>query len=376
MTHAKQNATVFIKKASYDYRTLKSTIFNLIESTSPNLINKKSRVVIKPNFLCAADPDHAITTHPLVVKAVCEYVLEAGSHPVISDSPAIGSMEKVLKPGGYKDALQDLDVTFKEFKHSVSVDIGHPFGHIDIAEDVMAADVVINLPKLKTHCQMMLTLGVKNLFGCIVGFKKAEWHLKTGIDRELFAELLVRIWHVINPELTLVDGILAMEGQGPGRSGQPRSLGLLICGNHAVAVDTVICNILGLSTQQLLTNASAKALNLTKEEIHVNGTFDLISDYSFPTPTPLIFGPKPCHGLVRRYLLQRPIVTPELCSSCGRCWQLCPVSAITWSMDKMAFNYNKCVRCYCCIEVCPHGALTVFEPVFSKILRKLKIIAP
>ena len=196
-------------------------------------------------------------THPLIVRAAAEYVLQKGGLPLISDSPAMGTFERVLKESGIREALKGLDVECREFKRSVVVDVGPPFNKIEIAEDAMNADVVLNLPKLKTHTQMLLTLGVKNLFGCVVGLRKPEWHFRTGVDREMFARLLVRIYRAVSPAVTLLDGILAMEGQGPGKGGRPRHLGMLMAGADAVAVDMTVCRMLGLAPDSLLTNRMA-----------------------------------------------------------------------------------------------------------------------
>jgi len=231
-------STVYIRKAKYNYDELKPVIFEIIDYVSGDMIGKNSRVVIKPNLLAPASPDKAIVTHPLVIKAVAEYVLEKGAVPQISDSPAMGSFERILKESGIKNALNGLPVEFKEFKTSVVIDAGKPFNKIEIAQDVISADVVINLPKLKTHTQMLLTLGVKNLFGCIVGRKKPEWHFRTGVDREMFAGLLVKIFRAVKPSFTIIDGILAMEGQGPGKSGVPIELGVLMGSADTPAIDS------------------------------------------------------------------------------------------------------------------------------------------
>ncbi len=140
--------------------------------------------------------------------------------PLISDSPAMGSFDRILKESGIREALKGLDVECREFKRSVVVDVGPPFNKIEIAEDAMNADIVLNLPKLKTHTQMLLTLGVKNFFGCIVGLRKPEWHFRTGVDREMFARLLVRIYTAIGQSVTLLDG---SPGHGGTGSGQKRS---------------------------------------------------------------------------------------------------------------------------------------------------------
>ena len=361
---------VIFRKASYDYKQLKTIIFEMIDSIGLDLSGRK-KVIVKPNLLLPAKPEKAVLTHPFVVKAVSEYILSKGCTVRISDSPATGSFDKVIKEGGYKKVFDGLDVEFKEFTTSVKIDIGRPFGKIDIAKEVIDADVVINLAKLKTHAQMYLTLGVKNMFGCIVGLKKPNWHYRTGINREMFARLLVQIYNAVKPSITLIDGISAMEGQGPGKSGRPRHLGVLVCSKNAVAADIAICTMLGINSDKLPTNKEAKKLGLADDGINICGDFNMISDYKFPELGKLSFGPKPVNKLMRKYILQRPVADNYLCRLCGECGKYCPAGAITQGRKKINFDYETCIRCYCCVEICPHGALVAKETFLGKAMRGL-----
>ncbi|MBF0557460.1 MAG: DUF362 domain-containing protein [Nitrospirae bacterium] len=363
--------TVIIRKAMYDYDTLRPAFFEIMDRLGGKSIARNSRVVIKPNLLSPASPEKAVVTHPLVVRAAVQYVHERNALPVISDSPAMGSFEKVLKESGIKDALKGLDVEYREFKKSVAVTAGGLFHTISIAEDALNADVMINLPKLKTHAQMLLTLGVKNLFGCVVGLSKPEWHLRTGADRDMFARLLVQIFNAVNPSFTVLDGILAMEGQGPGRSGKPREIGVLMGSGNAAALDSVVCRMLGLAPEELLTCRAAREMGLLGGEIAVDGEIPEIKDFEFPVVGSLLFGPKKLHGTMRRHLVQRPEVDEATCALCGECWKYCPAKAIERKGRRIAFDYDKCIRCYCCIEVCPHGALKAVETLPGKVLRKI-----
>ncbi len=365
---------VIFKNASYNYDNLKSIIFEMIGELQDDLIYPEARVLIKPNLLLPAKPEKAVLTHPLVVRAVVEYVLSKGGRPLIYDSPAMGSIEKIKAVGGYQTALGDLNVPFKAFQATKKVDVGEPFGRIDIAREAIESDVVINLPKLKTHAGMLLTLGVKNLFGCIVGLQKPEWHLKSGVNRELFGRLLTLIYQAVNPSITIVDGILAMEGQGPGNSGKPRYLGVLAGGNIAFDVDMAICRLLGIDPSRLPTHNAAKQLGLVGKAIHINGEFHIINDFKFPKVAPVTASPKAVHKFMRKHLLQRPEVDDLQCTLCGECWQYCPAKTITRNKEKLDFNYDGCIRCFCCIEVCPTGALRSTEPLPGKVLRKLSIL--
>lgn len=362
---------VYIRKAEYDYTTLKPLIFELMDSIAGDLIQKESRVVIKPNLLAPVVPDRAVVTHPLIVKATAEYVIDKGVRPQISDSPAVGSFDRILKVSGIKDALEGLDVEFKEFRNFVSVDVGKPFEKIEIAKDAVNADILINLPKIKTHSQMLLTLGVKNLFGCIVGMKKPEWHLRAGDDREIFAALLVKIYQTIRPAINIYDGILAMEGQGPGKSGDPREIGVIVVSGDALTADRVICRMLGVEPHTLLTNRIAMEQAPGTGEISVDGDLPRIDSFRFPEMAPMAFGPKMAHGFLRRHLVQRPECDNSECRLCGECWEYCPAEAIAHDKKKIHFDYDKCIRCYCCIEVCPHTALRAVETLTGKVARKV-----
>jgi len=362
---------VLITKASYDYATLRPLVFEMMNALGGDMIENHSRVVIKPNLLVPAKPEQAVLTHPLIVKAVVEYVLEQGAHPYVCDSPAMGSFDRLLKESGIRDALRGLDVTCQPFRNSTHIDIGEPFGRIEVAEEAVDADFLINLPKLKTHSQMLLTLGVKNLFGCVVGFRKAEWHLRTGVNRDLFARLLVQIHQALKPFMTVMDGILALEGDGPGKGGTPRELGLLLASNSAPALDDTVCRLLGVHPDKLPTARAAREMGVLDPGFRVEGHVEKIRDFRFPESASLITEPRPFHGFIRKQLLQRPVPDERLCNLCGECLKFCPAGAITEHEKKLHFDYDKCIRCYCCIEVCPQGALHAVETLPGRLVRKL-----
>lgn len=362
---------VVFKNTVYAYERLRPAFFEVIDSVADGMITRGSRVVIKPNLLAPANPDSAMLTHPAVVRAAVEYVIEKGARPCVSDSPAMGSFGKVLDASGIKDALKGLAVTFREFKESRAVPVGEPFRKIEIASEALDADILINLPKLKTHSQMLLTLGVKNLYGCIVGLRKPEWHLRTGVDRETFAMLLTQIYSAIGPSVTVMDGILAMEGEGPGKGGTPREIGVIIGSRNAAALDIAICGMLGIDPCRVPTNRAAREMGLVDDEIEIEGEVPAVEDFRLPEISPLIFGPPRLHGLMRRHLLQRPMANQSACRLCGECWKYCPAKAIKPRGKKIDFNYEKCIRCYCCLEVCPQGAIRTRETIPGRIVRKV-----
>jgi len=363
--------TVAIYPATYEDSDISAKVFQALDATVGDVITAGSRVLVKPNFLTSAPPEKALTTHPSVIRAAARYALDKGARVRIGDSQAAGSFNRILKQSGTTEALKDLDVEAREFRGSVKVDIGEPFGAIEISEAAMNADVVINLPKLKTHSQMLLTLGVKNLFGCIVGLRKPDWHLRVGTDRERFARLLVAIYKAVNPAVTLMDGVLAMEGQGPGSGGTPRTLGILLASRSAVALDMTVCDMVGVDPQKLLTNKVALEKGLLDGPVTVEGVAPRVDNFRLPELGPLLWGPSIFHGLLRRHLTQRPVCDDSLCQTCGECWKYCPAKAVARDGKKVRFDYNACIRCYCCVEVCPHGALSAREPALGKALKRI-----
>jgi uncharacterized protein (DUF362 family)/Pyruvate/2-oxoacid:ferredoxin oxidoreductase delta subunit len=361
-------STVIIRKTAYEDEALRSSVFDMLGSEEAPQIGAGTRVLIKPNFLAPAAPDKALTTHPMIVRAAAEFVLGKGARVQISDSPAIGNFNRLLRKGGYAEMLKDLDVALKPFEKTVPVDVGEPFGTIDVAKDAMEAEVVINLAKLKTHTQMMLTLGVKNLFGCIVGLKKPEWHMRTGVDRHMFAHLIVSIYEAVMPAYTILDGILAMQGQGPGRSGTPRELGLLMGGKNAHAVDHVACLNVGLDPESLATQHIARQMGVYDGRVHVNGDLRILDDFQFPELGSLTMGPAYLGRLMRRFVIQQPAVSNQACKLCGECWKYCPAKAISYTDRGISFDTEACIRCYCCLEVCPHAAIRAKTPLAGKLV--------
>jgi ferredoxin len=188
----------------------------------------------------------------------------------------------------------------------------------------------------------------------------------------MFARLLVQIYYAINPAITIVDGILALQGYGPGKSGTPRYLGILAGGRDATLVDMAVCSLLGLDPDKLPTISAAKKLGMVNAPVSYSGDFQRIENFIFPTMGSLVFGPRRFHGFMRKHMIQRPVVENRRCKLCGECWQFCPVKAIDRDDRRINFDYNRCIRCYCCIEICPYGALHPAHTVPGRLLHKAK----
>lgn len=219
------------------------------------------RVLLKPNLLTGARPTKECTTRPELVYCVAKLVQAVGGKPFLGDSPAFGSALGVAKANGYFPMLERLDIPVVEFYGKRYETVSKDFNHLRLCKEAMDADVVINLPKVKSHCQLTLTLGVKNLFGCVPGKMKAWWHLEAGKDHERFGHMLVETARAIAPNLTIVDGIIGHEGNGPS-GGEPRELGILAASDDVFACDRAFVALLNGNPENVPTVAAAQRLGL------------------------------------------------------------------------------------------------------------------
>jgi hypothetical protein len=194
---------------------------------------------------------------------------------------------------------------------------------------------------------MLLTLGVKNLFGCIPGPKKALWHLKAGDDRKRFAQMLVDLYQIIQPSLTILDGIVGMEGNGPG-SGDPIPMGLILASRDALNLDQVVCDLIGISRDSLLTNRVAFTDGIGRDWIEIVGEpIDevKIPHFSLPNLTELGWGlPGFLKRALKNALTSKPAVAEELCEACDRCEEICPPKALKRKGEELVFDYGECIR--------------------------------
>jgi uncharacterized protein (DUF362 family)/ferredoxin len=293
-----------------------------------------------------------------------QIVREAGGVPSIGDSPSVGSLTWTAEKAGIKAVADEMKCPLVEFDKPVllSKGTGRIFKQLEIEQAVLEADVIINLPKWKTHAQMLLTLGVKNLFGCIPGPRKPLWHLKAGDDRKIFAQILFDIYQVIQPSLTLLDGIVGMEGDGP-NSGRPIPIGLILASGDSLSLDQIVCDLLGISRESLLTNRVAIEQGMGKETIEVLGekVEDVrISSFQFPTLSQIDWGlPGFLRKALKNALTSKPVIDDEVCKSCDRCAEICPPKALARKGEDLLFDYGQCIRCLCCLEVCPEGAISI-----------------
>lgn len=250
-----------IRAQSYDRVALRQSMEALLEPLGgmARFVKPGDRVLLKPNLLTGARPTQECTTRPEVVYVVAQMVQEVGGKPFLGDSPAFGTAHGVAKANGLLPLAQELNLPIVELHgHRYATD-NPDFDHLRLSKEAMEADVVINLPKVKSHAQLTLTLGVKNLFGCVPGKMKAWWHMEAGKDVERFGTMLVETARLISPALTIVDGIIGHEGNGPS-GGDPRELGVLAASADVFAVDRAMVEVLGVDAQTVPTVAQSLRL--------------------------------------------------------------------------------------------------------------------
>ncbi len=336
------------------------------------------RVLLKPNLLSGKAPERAVTTHPELVRAVIRAVQQAGGVVSVGDSPGVGTPLAVARRCGLLEVIEAEGAAFAPFADSVRVRVGTgTFHELELARDVLDAEVVINLPKLKTHQMMGLTCAVKNLFGSVVGLRKARLHLQAGTDQAFFALMLLELAEQIAPALTIVDAVVAMEGDGPG-SGTPVQVGALLAGVAPLAVDAVACALVGIPTSAVWTQRVALERGLPwsrLEDVQLVGTpLDAlrVSGFRPAKRTDVNFGlPAFIKRPLKSALTARPAVDVPACQRCGLCVKHCPPAAMTLDERGLRIDYARCIRCFCCQELCPHGALRTEQGFLLRLSRFL-----
>ena len=261
-----------------------------------NVIKKGSKVLLKPNFLKESSPRKCIVTHPAVIEAVAEAVLEAGATPIIGDSPAFGSVVKVAKRIGLDKFAEKhgIDIIELDKPRKVSINCGGKDFSLTVSGRALDVDAIINLPKLKVHVQVLFTAGVKNLYGCVSGKQKAWRHLKSKNDLEWYADMLIANYQLVKPVFTIVDAVTAMEEKGP-TGGKPKDVSLLVGGIDVIAVDRVVTELLSVRPDDVPILRAAKRLGVGEQDlskIEIAGeelTSVKVHDFIFPELLPIGF---------------------------------------------------------------------------------------
>lgn len=339
------------------------------------LLSPGMKVVIKPNLLMKRTPEEGTTTHPSLVEAVVKKLQSLGVTDItIADSPG-GVYSKPLLTGiyratGMENVARRLDVQLNEDVGSTYV--SNPNGAVckgfDLINPIVEADFVISIAKLKTHCMAGLSGAVKNLFGCVPGLTKPEFHWRYPEEKD-FCNMLVDLCETVKPDITFVDAVVSMEGDGPS-SGNLRETGMTLCAASPYELDLVLSKIIHRPPEQIYTivNAAERGLcTLSPENVEVCG--DSLLEYEdFKQPRSkgidfMAFVPAPLRPVakpaVNRFFAPRPQVKKSVCIGCGKCAESCPAKTIRIENRKAHILHENCIKCYCCHEMCPVKAIHV-----------------
>jgi len=349
----------------YDRNAIRSLLDEMIGSLGgwPPGLCSGAKVLLKVNMLSAKKPEKAITTHPAVVAALADLLIEKGCSVGIGDSPggAVRGVERYWEKCGYTPLKEDPGVTLVNFEKSGSVEMSVEGYSYNISRALQEFDAVVNVCKFKTHMYTRLTNAVKNMFGTVPGLGKAILHGHALKPRDM-AIHIARICSLTSTELIVMDAIQAMDGRGPGTDGNPRWDGVLGVARDPVCMDMVCSKMVGLEPDELDTTREALRLGLGKpwEEICVDGWFEF-SDFDIPSASVYNLIPSFLGGPVRAIMRRAPS-SNERCTGCGICAESCPRNAIRIEKGRAVMSRRKCIMCLCCHELCPENAITIRLP--------------
>ncbi|MFA6170399.1 MAG: DUF362 domain-containing protein [Candidatus Margulisiibacteriota bacterium] len=344
-------------------------------------IKPGQKVLIKPNCLMGEAPELAITTHPAIIYAVVKAVVAAGGIALVGDSPgnAHANVVTSLEKAGIKQATEAAGGELVFFQQGGIVKVKSPSGsqllpEVPIAGPVLNADFVIDLPKIKTHGMTLYTGAIKNMFGCVPGFFKTEFHRLAPHPRD-FANLLVDVFQISRPGLTIMDAVIGMEGAGPSH-GTPRQLGAIIASPDGVALDTVAAYLIGFDPRDIdmIQIAGERGLGVAAlEQIEIAGaTLAELrrTDWARPDQLYKILKRFPgVAGFLARYIAVNPEIDQKKCVKCLVCLKSCPAKTIHQGKDKkVVIDLKNCIHCFCCHELCQYDAVKLHTSWLAKLM--------
>lgn len=367
---------VCIKRcASYDSLAVEKAVAEAIDALGgiENFVRPASKVLVKPNLLLAKEPESGVDTHPEVVRAVIRALKKAGCSIFVGDSPSvfgdqIENVAEVYARSGIKRICEEEKVVLVEFNKR------RMHRGIPLTAMLDECEYLVNLPKFKTHNLTLLTGAIKNLFGLVVGTYKTELH-KNYFRVNDFSKALVDIYQEAKPALTIVDGIVAMEGDGPATAGKLRDTNLLLASCDCVALDAVMAMIMGIKPLDVLSTKEAAERGLGTADIGaieiVGEKLEDVTGKPFLLPASSLkmrLMPAPLINLALRMVKYRPYCLHENCIKCGACIKACPNKCITLKDKRIVFDYSECISCFCCQEVCPASAIRVKKSLLAKLI--------
>lgn len=335
---------------------------------------KNKLIFVKPNILGSYKVERGVTTHPSIVSAVVKYLKSKCAQVIVGDNSGVlnlGEIEKAARVTGIMEASMGCYRNIGKDVTRVNLDfIGEP---ITISKIVQECDFLISLPRFKTHLNTIITGGIKNSFGFLCGAEKPKMHRRFQRFRD-FSRAVVEIFAIRKPDLTIMDAVIAMEGDGP-NSPYLRKINKLIASTDAVALDRIVAHMMGAQAEKISLLHYAREKNLGETEldkIEIEGDASPIPNFRLPRS----YGIDTTSNTLRERLLQWSAAKEKLkinlnrCTKCLNCFKNCPVSAITLNNGYPFINTDLCIKCYCCKEICGFDAI-VFTKLFG-FLQKLK----
>ncbi len=350
---------------NYEYDSVKVAVTQCIDllGGAQTFFHSGQTVLIKPNLLRKEESKNCVTTHPMVVRVVCEIIAECGASAIIADSPggvfSKSLLESQYQQTGFADAAAQsgAHLNFNTSARNVAIN-GEVVANAQFLEAVLDADVVVNLPKLKTHGFTAMSAAVKNLFGCVPGLVKAEYHMLYPAP-STFSNALVDLAEKIKPALNLVDAVWALEGQGPGTSGKPKRVGMLLASADMHSLDQACASVIGLEKVYTLEHAKRRGLDITPQLV---GDDLLIPDaYQHALINGGLQLPKFLRKLLERHYRLYPVIKASRCIVCQECVRGCPAKAMQVADKAVHINYKSCISCFCCQELCPEKAIELLR---------------
>lgn len=353
----------------YEYEKVIADIDKLLSNLDV-LKNLETRsFLVKTNLLKKNKPEDGVTTHPYVVEGVVRFLQSKGHKVIIGDSPG-GPFNPVILKSIYEASgiLKVAERTGCDLNYDTSsIQVKPPdskvINNLKLVKSFTEVDYVVSCAKLKTHTMMTYTGAVKNLFGMIPGVTKADYHLKMN-DVDNFANMLIDVCDYVKPLFSIIDGIEAMEGDGPS-SGDIRKLGLLLAGESPYELDYMATKITGLLDSPVNNHAIERGL-LNPQTIVLYGLNPKelkIDPFTRPGSTHVNFVTGRIPEFVTDFLLEKirpyPQVIEQLCIGCGVCASNCPPKVISMENHKAVIDTSACIRCFCCHELCPEKAIKV-----------------
>jgi uncharacterized protein (DUF362 family)/NAD-dependent dihydropyrimidine dehydrogenase PreA subunit len=347
---------------SADYQDCQRAVARAFELFPLDVAGKK--VLVKPNVLRSGRPEESITTHPAVLSAVVERLKAMNpAEIIVGDNPGLmsyGANEASFEKTGLREAslghyrnigLDGVEVPF-------SPEYG---GRLSVSRAVLEADVVISLPKFKTHGLTVLTGAIKNSYGILPGAQKALLHKLAGNPLR-FHELVVDVFKLRIPDFFIMDAVIGMQGNGPA-STELRWIGKVLASDNAVALDSVVARMMGLDPAGLRFLQKAKADGLgdfADQALEIVGDLTPIPDFKLP---PLggdaISHSQALQGLIDSRAAMRPKADASRCTGCGTCVEQCPAQALTMEDNVPQVDPEQCIACFCCQEMCPEKAMSL-----------------